>query len=152
MRIRPFALAVPLALAALPAGARGEEHQQAAASRTKLWWFALAVAAVPEALAAVVTGALAIAMHEMAKRNALVRKRWIAFARQLGLTTSLDPQWDSSGQWQYMDEWMPLLTWLFVNQDEAMSISASPRALARAAMRASSKNIATKSWSFEKCG
>ena len=35
---------------------------------------ALAVAAVPEALAAIVTGALAIAMHDMARRNALVRR------------------------------------------------------------------------------
>ncbi len=47
----------------------------------------------------------------------------LEFARRLGLTTSLDPQWDATERWQYMDEWMPLLTWLFVNQDEAMSIS-----------------------------
>jgi len=47
----------------------------------------------------------------------------LKYARKNGIGTSLDPQWDESERWMYMDRWMPLLDYLFVNEDEALSIS-----------------------------
>lgn len=49
-------------------------------------------------------------------------------ARSLGLTTSLDPQWDPAGRWECMDAWLPLLTYLFVNEGEAASIASAASA------------------------
>jgi ribokinase len=47
----------------------------------------------------------------------------LAAARAAGLTTSLDTQWDPSERWLYADEWMPLLSYLYVNEAEASSLS-----------------------------
>ena len=49
--------------------------------------------------------------------------RLLKLAKDLGMTSSLDPQWDASGRWEYMADWLPLLTYLFVNDDEAKSIA-----------------------------
>ena len=44
-------------------------------------------------------------------------------AMDLGVSTSLDPQWDETESWELMDEWLPMLSYLFVNEDEAISIT-----------------------------
>jgi ribokinase len=47
----------------------------------------------------------------------------LAAAKARGLTTSIDTQWDESELWEGLDEWYPLLDYLFVNEDEALSIT-----------------------------
>jgi len=44
-------------------------------------------------------------------------------AHDAGLTTSLDTQWDPSQMWKYADQWFPYITWLFVNESEAISLA-----------------------------
>jgi sugar/nucleoside kinase (ribokinase family) len=61
-------------------------------------------------------------------------------AKQLGVTTSLDPQWDVTEQWEGMDAWLPLLDQLFVNEAEACSMTGAPDA--EAACRALAERTA----------
>ena len=44
-------------------------------------------------------------------------------AREAGIGTSLDPQWDAAERWEHMDEWLRLVDYFFVNRDEALSIA-----------------------------
>lgn len=64
--------------------------------------------------------------------------RILKTAREAGISTSLDPQWDSKQTWEYMNEWLPLLTYFFSNSDEAVSITnafSAEEALKRLALR-----------------
>lgn len=49
--------------------------------------------------------------------------RALTEAKRHGLTTSLDTQWDYSERWEGIDEWGPNVDVLFVNRDEAASIT-----------------------------
>jgi sugar/nucleoside kinase (ribokinase family) len=50
-------------------------------------------------------------------------ERLLKLAKSLGITTSLDPQWDPREKWEHMQEWLGLLSYLFVNEGEAISIT-----------------------------
>lgn len=54
-----------------------------------------------------------------------------------GIATSVDPQWDGSGRWWGLDEWVPRLSALFVNEDEARNLSRTADAEAALAALAS---------------
>ena len=47
----------------------------------------------------------------------------LAAARGAGLTTSVTTQWDQLQRWAHLSEWLPHLSWLFVNEEEALSIT-----------------------------
>jgi ribokinase len=52
--------------------------------------------------------------------------RLLRLARSLDISTSIDPQWDPTEKWEGMSEWLPLISYLFLNADEAKSISGQP--------------------------
>lgn len=47
----------------------------------------------------------------------------LRLCKSLSISTSLDTQWDSSENWDGLDQWLELLDYLFVNEDEALSIT-----------------------------
>jgi sugar/nucleoside kinase (ribokinase family) len=47
----------------------------------------------------------------------------LARAQRAGATTSLDCQWDPSGQWEGLSQWLPRVDWLFANEEEALSMT-----------------------------
>jgi len=47
----------------------------------------------------------------------------LAEARAAGVSTSLDTQWDPRGRWSYLSSWLPNLSYLFVNEEESLSIT-----------------------------
>lgn len=51
---------------------------------------------------------------------------------EAGATASLDPQWDPGERWEQLGEWLPRLDYLFVNADEARSITGETDALGAA--------------------
>jgi ribokinase len=44
-------------------------------------------------------------------------------ARDAGLTSSLDTQWDQEQTWLHLSDWLPILTYFFVNEEESLSIT-----------------------------
>jgi sugar/nucleoside kinase (ribokinase family) len=47
----------------------------------------------------------------------------LMMAKNQGVTTSLDPQWDETERWEGLEEWLPLLSYVLINEDEALSIT-----------------------------
>jgi ribokinase len=50
----------------------------------------------------------------------------LSAARAAGVTTSVTTQWDPKQEWRYLPEWLPHLSYLFVNKEEALSITGRP--------------------------
>ncbi len=47
----------------------------------------------------------------------------VKYIKELGVKVSLDTQWDVTEKWEYLDDIYPFLDYLFINIDEALSIS-----------------------------